>query len=174
MSRTVIALVGIGAVVIAAALAVAWRVKMNDQAAIEAAKPAPPSTASSALAPQSPLAPPSAQQTVLGTDLGDELQMRPVTRVQLGRAGARERHEILERLLQVAGHAEVVGEQVLDAQPALHLVGAGLGQDNAQTGVAFEDAPAEQIDKRFQEIVQEALRTFEHARRFASRSIADL
>ena len=40
MSRTVLALVAVGAVIIAAALGYAWRAKMNDQAAIEAVKPA--------------------------------------------------------------------------------------------------------------------------------------
>ena len=33
----------------------------------------------------------------------------------------------LERLLEVAGHREVVVEEVVDPQPLLHLVGAGLG-----------------------------------------------
>src|ERR1700742_3224387 len=44
MSRTVIALMAIGAVVIAAALGIAWRVKMNDRAAVAAATPAAPVT----------------------------------------------------------------------------------------------------------------------------------
>src|SRR5258708_40097216 len=45
MSRTVLALVAIGGVVIAVALGVAWRGKMSDQAAIgNAAKPAPTGT----------------------------------------------------------------------------------------------------------------------------------
>jgi hypothetical protein len=41
MSRTVLALMAVGAVVIAAALGIAWRVKMSDQAALDAVKPAP-------------------------------------------------------------------------------------------------------------------------------------
>jgi hypothetical protein len=36
-------------------------------------------------------------------------------------------HLRLERLLEMAGEAEVVAEKVLDAEPLLHLVGAGLG-----------------------------------------------
>ena len=36
-------------------------------------------------------------------------------------------HLRLQRLLEVARQAEVVGEHVVDAEPALHLVGAGLG-----------------------------------------------
>lgn len=42
MSRTVLALVAAGAVIIAAALGYAWHVKMADQAAIQAVKPAAP------------------------------------------------------------------------------------------------------------------------------------
>ena len=63
MSRTVIALMAIGAVVIAAAVGSAWRVKMADRAALAAASPAasapPPPAASPAPAPTAP--PPAAK-----------------------------------------------------------------------------------------------------------------
>lgn len=45
MSRTVLSLVAVGAVIIAAAVGIAWRVKMNDRAAIAAVQPAPPASA---------------------------------------------------------------------------------------------------------------------------------
>lgn len=61
MSRTVIALVAVGAIVIAAALAVAWRVKMSDQAEIAAAKPATQAPAPQVQPPPTqPQAPPQA------------------------------------------------------------------------------------------------------------------
>src|SRR5215472_12466276 len=44
-------------------------------------------------------------------------------------------------------------------QPA----GTSLGHDHAQTRVAFENAPGEEIDKRFEEIVEEALGVLEDA-----------
>src|SRR6516162_5493236 len=40
---------------------------------------------------------------------------------------------------------------------------ASLGHDHAQTRVAFENAPGEEINKRFEEIVEEALGVLEHA-----------
>jgi nucleoid-associated protein YgaU len=62
MSRTVIAFVAAGALVIAAALGIAWQVKMNDQAAIAAAKPAPQAAvaapAPAIVPPASPEGPP--------------------------------------------------------------------------------------------------------------------
>src|SRR5689334_10913327 len=65
MSRTVIALVAVGAIVIAAALGVAWRVKMSDQAEIAAAKPtlqvpAPAPSPQVQPPPAQPQAPPQA------------------------------------------------------------------------------------------------------------------
>lgn len=55
MSRTVLGLVAVGAVVIATAIGVAWYVKMNDRAAIEhAAKPAAPATAATPAPPSPP------------------------------------------------------------------------------------------------------------------------
>ena len=62
MSRTVIALMAIGAVVIAAAVGIAWRVKMSDRAALAAASPAapaPPPPPAAAPVP-APTAPPPA------------------------------------------------------------------------------------------------------------------
>lgn len=63
MSRTVITLVAIGAVVMAGALGVGWRAKHDDQATLDrAAKPvvaAAPSAPAAASAPSSPPAPPS-------------------------------------------------------------------------------------------------------------------
>jgi nucleoid-associated protein YgaU len=69
MSRTVIALMAIGVVVIAAAVGIAWRVKESDRAALAAASPAapgPPAPAAPAPAPAQPEAkpaPPAAAET---------------------------------------------------------------------------------------------------------------
>jgi hypothetical protein len=60
MSRTVIALMAIGAVVIAAAVGIAWRVKESDRAALAAASPAAPAPAAPA-APAPAPAPPDAK-----------------------------------------------------------------------------------------------------------------
>ncbi|MGE5151642.1 MAG: hypothetical protein ACM3II_16100, partial [Rhodospirillaceae bacterium] len=54
MSRTVIALMAIGAVVIAAAVGIAWRVKMSDRAALAAASPTAPASAPAAPAAAPP------------------------------------------------------------------------------------------------------------------------
>jgi hypothetical protein len=58
MSRTVIALMAIGAVVIAAAVGIAWRVKMSDRAALAAASP---STSAPVPAPPAPEPPKPAE-----------------------------------------------------------------------------------------------------------------
>jgi hypothetical protein len=71
MSRTVIALMAIGAVVIAAAVGIAWRVKVADRAALAAASPtapAPPAPTPTAPAPAKPAEakpapPPAAAET---------------------------------------------------------------------------------------------------------------
>lgn len=66
MSRTVIALMAIGAVVIAAAIGIAWRVKMSDRAALAAASPAAsaptpaPAAPTAAKPPETKPAPPPA------------------------------------------------------------------------------------------------------------------
>ena len=63
MSRTVLALVAVGAAIIAVALGYAWRAKMNDQAAIEAVKPAAPVSP----VPATPTTPPLATATATAT-----------------------------------------------------------------------------------------------------------
>src|SRR4051812_28758954 len=81
MSRTVLALMAMGAVVIAVALGVAWRVKMDDQAALDAVKPAakvaaaPEATPSPAAvpsetkpSPNAPAVPPSFDVARIGPD----------------------------------------------------------------------------------------------------------
>src|SRR6266851_3105974 len=55
-------------------------------------------------------------------------------------------------------------------QPA----GAGLGHHHLELGVTFEDAPGEQIDKRFEEISQKELGVLEDARRLAGDAVARL
>src|SRR5689334_11009093 len=76
MSRTIIALVAVGAIVLAAALGVAWRVKMNDQDAIANAPkprsapiPAPqPPAAEPQATPAPALAPPIFDVARIGAD----------------------------------------------------------------------------------------------------------
>src|SRR5215469_9058928 len=41
--------------------------------------------------------------------------------------------------------------------------GAGLGHDHLQPRMALQNAPGEQIDKRFEKIVEETLGVLEHA-----------
>ena len=55
-------------------------------------------------------------------------------------------------------------------QPA----GAGLGHHHLQLRVAFQDAPGEQVDKRFEEIAQEELGVLEHAGGLAGDAVARL
>lgn len=123
MSRTVFWLVGGGAIVMAAALAVAWRGKLTDQAAIEqAGKPAaaapPTSTASpvaaAAAVPQS--APPPAE--AVGKPTFDVARIGPDGRaVVAGRAAPGAKVLLLDGGKEVASAvADARGEWVIIAQ----------------------------------------------------------
>jgi hypothetical protein len=121
MSRTVLALMAVGAVVIAVALGVAWRVKMDDQAALDAVKPAakvaaapqaPPSPAAvpseTKPAPNAPAAPPSFDVARIGPD---------GRAVIAGRAAPGAKIVLLDGGKEIArGEADGRGEWVLLAQ----------------------------------------------------------
>lgn len=118
MSRTVIALVAVGALVIAAALAVAWRVKLNDQAMIEAAKPAPQATVPAPLPPQQSLAPPSAQSATIAPPTFDVARIGADGRAVIaGRAQPGAKVVLLDGGKEIAnGVADGRGEWVMLVQ----------------------------------------------------------
>jgi hypothetical protein len=65
MSRTILALVAVGGLVLAIALGMAWRGKMSEQAAItQAAKPAAAATSTPAPTQEKPAPTPSAAQAI--------------------------------------------------------------------------------------------------------------
>lgn len=123
MSRTVIALVAVGAVIIAAALGFAWRVKMQDQAALEAAKPAvgaPPAAPAPATPPLAMPAPteskPAPQASVVPSF--DVARIGPDGRAVIaGRAAPGAKIVLLDGGKEIAhGEADQRGEWVLLAQ----------------------------------------------------------
>jgi nucleoid-associated protein YgaU len=122
MSRTVIALMAVGAVIIAAALGYAWRVKMEDQAAIEAVKPAaprPPAAAAATTTPP-PAAPenkPTPQASVMVPSF-DVARIGPDGRAVIaGRAAPGAKIVLLDGGKEIArGEADARGEWVVLAQ----------------------------------------------------------
>jgi hypothetical protein len=120
MSRTILALVAVGGLVIAVALGVAWRGKMSDQAAIsQASRPAaaPPPAAPPALveqkpAPSPPPAPPIAVPTFDVARIGADGRA-----VIAGRATPGAKVVLLDGGKEIAhGEADARGEWVLLAQ----------------------------------------------------------
>ena len=113
MSRTVFGLVAIGAVVIAVAVGVAWRVKMQDQVAIGQAA-APPTPATSAAAGQLPAGSPVAPVAIV-TPSFDVARIGPDGRaVVAGRAAPGAKVVLLDGGKEVAsGMADARGEWVL-------------------------------------------------------------
>src|SRR5437764_13723011 len=118
MSRTVLALVVVGGLVIAVALGVAWRGKMNDQAIIDhAAKPAAAATPAPSSAearptpnpsPAQAIAPPTFDVARIGTD---------GRAVIAGRAAPGAKVVLLDGGKEIAhGEADARGEWVLLAQ----------------------------------------------------------
>src|SRR5258706_857545 len=120
MSRTVLALVAVGAAVIAVALGVAWRGKMSDQAVIDqAAKPAGAAAPAPSPAETSPSPPPPATVTIPTFDvarIGADGRA-----VIAGRAAPGAKVVLLDGGKEIAhGEADAPGEWVLLAQdPAL-------------------------------------------------------
>jgi len=125
MSRTVLALVAVGAAVIAVALGVAWRGKMSDQAVIDqAAKPAVAAAPAPSPAETSPSPPPPATVTIPTFDvarIGADGRA-----VIAGRAAPGAKVVLLDGGKEIAhGEADARGEWVLLAQdpplsPGLH------------------------------------------------------
>lgn len=121
MSRTVLALVAAGAVIIAAALGYAWRVKEADQAAIHAAKPAAPAAAAAAavappaVAPTAPALAPQASVIVPSFDVARI--DRDGRAVIAGRAAPGAKIVLLDGGKEIArGEADQRGEWVMLAQ----------------------------------------------------------
>jgi len=116
MSRTVLALVAVGAAVIAVALGVAWRGKMSDQAVIDqAAKPAVAAAPAPSPAETSPSPPPPATVTIPTFDvarIGADGRA-----VIAGRAAPGAKVVLLDGGKEIAhGEADARGEWVLLAQ----------------------------------------------------------
>jgi LysM domain-containing protein len=123
MSRTTLALVAVGGVVIAVALGVAWRVKMNDRAMLDqAAKPAaalstaatkpPPPSAEAKPNPGPPPAPPIAAPAFDVARIGADGRA-----VIAGRAAPGAKVVLLDGGKEIAhGQADARGEWVLLAQ----------------------------------------------------------
>jgi nucleoid-associated protein YgaU len=124
MSRTVIALVAVGAVIIAVALGVAWRVKMSDQAAIEATKPAatatpaPPPAPAPAPAPAPLAASESKPSASVMAPSFDVVRIGPDGRAVIaGRASPGAKIVLLDGGKEIArGEADARGEWVVLAQ----------------------------------------------------------
>jgi LysM domain len=122
MSRTVIALVAVGAAIIAAALGYAWRVKMADQAAIQAVKPAAPAAA--AASRPLPTAPPAPAESKLAPSSSvmvpsfDVARIGPDGRAVIaGRAAPGAKIVLLDGGKEIAsGEADQRGEWVVLAQ----------------------------------------------------------
>jgi hypothetical protein len=129
MSRTIIALVAVGAVVIAAALGIAWRVKVSDRAALAAASPTasvpppPPAAPPSATPPSGPSTPPPAEakpapsESVMAPSF-DVARIGPDGRAVIaGRAAPGAKIVILDGGKEIArGEADQRGEWVVLAQ----------------------------------------------------------
>ncbi|MBN9088986.1 MAG: LysM peptidoglycan-binding domain-containing protein [Reyranella sp.] len=123
MSRTVLALVAVGAVIIAAALGYAWRVKMADQAAIQAVQPgAPAAAAATAPSPPSAVAPaastaPAPQASVMVPSFDVARIDRDGRAVIAGRAAPGAKIVLLDGGKEIArGEADARGEWVILAQ----------------------------------------------------------
>jgi hypothetical protein len=118
MSRTILALVAVGGMIIAAALGVAWRGKMNDQAAMsQAARPAVAATAAPAPTETRPnLAPPPAPTLAMPTF--DVARIGSDGRAVIaGRAAPGAKVILLDGGREIAhGEADARGEWVLLAQ----------------------------------------------------------
>jgi hypothetical protein len=125
MSRTVLALVAAGAVIIAAALGYAWRVKIADPAAIHAVEPAPPAAAAATAPPAAvaPIAPGSAAGTAptpgpVTVPSFDVARIGPDGRAVIaGRAAPGAKIVLLDGGKEIArGEADSRGEWVVLAQ----------------------------------------------------------
>ena len=121
MSRTVFWLVGGGAIVIAVALAVAWRGKLTEQAVIDlVTKPAAMTPSSPAAAPPAapspPTSPPTSQATVMPSF--DVARISPEGRAVIaGRAAPGAKVVLLDGGKEIAsGVADARGEWVILAQ----------------------------------------------------------
>jgi hypothetical protein len=119
MSRTVVALMAVGAVVIAVALGVAWRVKISDQAELDAVKPAAASPASETKPPApapSETKPPAAASVL--TPSFDVARIGPDGRAVIaGRAAPGAKIVLLDGGKEIArGEADSRGEWVVLAQ----------------------------------------------------------
>jgi len=119
MSRTVFALVAVGAAVIAIALGVAWQRKLSDQAVIDqakAAQPAPPRTAAATPAPepQKPADPSSSSSAVMAPSF-DVARIDPSGRAVIaGRAAPGAKIVLLDGGKEIAsGEADARGEWVI-------------------------------------------------------------
>jgi nucleoid-associated protein YgaU len=124
MSRTVLALMTVGAVIIAAGLGYAWRAKINDQAAIEAVRPAtavspvpaasttPPPAPAETKAPAAPVTTPPSPPTF------DVARIGPDGRAVIaGRAAPGAKIVLLDGGKEIArGEADAQGEWVVLAQ----------------------------------------------------------
>jgi len=125
MSRTVIALVAVGAAIMAAAVGYAWRVKMADQAAIQAVKPAAPAAAAAVMPPAPPpatAAPPADSKPVPSSSVMvpsfDVARIGPDGRAVIaGRAAPGAKIVLLDGGKEIArGEADQRGEWVVLAQ----------------------------------------------------------
>ena len=119
MSRTVFALVAIGAAVIAIALGVAWQRKMSDRAAMNEAKtaqPAPPAAPTVPMPPESK--PPSASTSAVMAPSFDVARIDPDGRAVIaGRAAPGAKIVLLDGGKEIAhGEADSRGEWVLLVQ----------------------------------------------------------
>jgi hypothetical protein len=118
MSRTVLALIGLGGVVIAVALGVAWHGKMSDKAVIEqAAKPAPVATPAPVPADAKP-APTPPPATAIVAPTFDVARIGADGRAVIaGRAAPGAKVVLLDGGKEIAhGEADARGEWVLLAQ----------------------------------------------------------
>ena len=123
MPRTVIALMAMGAVIIAAALGYAWRVKLHDREAIESAKPAPASPPAVAAAPPANVPPVDSKPAPSAADPGqapsfDVARIGPDGRAVIaGRAAPGAKIVLLDGGKEIAqGEADSRGEWVVLAQ----------------------------------------------------------
>jgi nucleoid-associated protein YgaU len=123
MSRTVFALMAIGAVVIAAAVGIAWRVKMADRAAIAAVQPvaAPPAPAAPASAPAPAPAPTEAKPAPSESVMAPSFDVARIgadgRAVIAGRAAPGAKIVLLDGGKEIAhGEADQRGEWVVLAQ----------------------------------------------------------
>src|SRR5579883_2796418 len=120
MSRTVIALVAVGAIVIAAALGVAWRVKMRDQAVIDQSshQAAPPPAPQPQAEPQKPAETPPAAATAIAPPTFDVARIGADGRAVIaGRAQPGAKVVLLDGGKEIVnGQADQRGEWVMLVQ----------------------------------------------------------